>query len=86
MADLSVDELEQLQHDLEGTCKSLTELIESYRLEIREDELEDRLLDGNHPVERSVCCQWWFTPGELEFDCARNGGVCASCEPEAHET
>ena len=73
--------LEEIQHELEGTCESLDAIIERHDLDISADELEDRLLDGSHAIERSGCCQWWFVVSELEDDNGR--GVCAQCEPDA---
>ncbi|WP_411839922.1 hypothetical protein [Paracoccus sp. ME4] len=83
MCRLSDAKLAEIQHELEGTCTTLTAIIERHQLDIGEDELEDQLLDGGMPIERSVCCEWWFGVSELEFDEERGGGVCAQCEPEA---
>jgi hypothetical protein len=74
--------LEELQADLEGTCKSLTQLIEEYDLDIGEDALEDRLLDGSSPVERCGRCEWWFRSTDLEFDEAGGVSLCSSCEED----
>lgn len=85
MADLSDALLDEIQHDLEGTCRNLETIIEEYELDMDVDILEDRLLDGAHPVERSKCCEWWFAVVDLEFDEDRNGGVCEQCEPAAFD-
>lgn len=83
MSDLSDERLNEIQHELEGTCTTLTAIIERHALDIEEDVLEDRLLDGDMPIERSVCCEWWFGVSALEFDADRGGGVCEQCEPDA---
>lgn len=82
MSDISDQLLEELQEELEGTCTSLTGLIERHGLDVSEDDLEDRLLDGAHAVERCGGCEWWFRCGDLEFDEEKNAGFCASCEED----
>ncbi|MEP3670758.1 MAG: hypothetical protein ABJN42_29005 [Roseibium sp.] len=77
--------LMEIQADLEGTMTSLAAIIEKYDLDISDEDIEDRLLDGNAAVERSVCCEWWFSPSDLEFDEEKNGGVCQQCEPDAFD-
>lgn len=81
---MSIDDqkLEEIQIELEGTCTTLDQIIEAHELDIDADALEDRLLDEPHPIERSVCCEWWFGVENLEFVEERNGGVCESCHPE----
>lgn len=81
---LTDEKLEEIQFELEGTCKALEEIIEAHELDISADALEDRLLDPPHPIERSKCCEWWFEVSNLEFDEDRNGGVCADCNPDLH--
>ncbi|MBW3243535.1 hypothetical protein KUV57_12755 [Epibacterium sp. DP7N7-1] len=76
------DRLEELQADLEGTCKSLSQLIEESDLDIDEDTMEDRLLDGTSPVERCGGCEWWFRSTDLEFDEDRYISLCAECEED----
>ena len=83
MSSVSDEKLSEIQHELEGTCTMLGQIIECHGLDIDEDALEDRLLDGDMPIERSRCCEWWFGVSELEFDADRNGGVCQQCEPDA---
>jgi len=83
MQTISDDKLDEIRNDLEGTSTSLTQIIDQYELDIEEDSLEDRLLDGSGALERSKCCEWWFRSTDLEFDEARNGGVCEQCDPEA---
>lgn len=85
MSNLSDEKLNEIQQELEGTCTTLTEIIEREGLDISEDALEDQLLNGDLPIERSKCCEWWFSVTDLEFDSTRNGGVCQQCEPEAFE-
>lgn len=82
MSTIDETQLEELQSDLEGTCKSLTQLIEENDLDIDEDTLEDRLLDGASPVERCGGCEWWFRSTDLEFDETRNTCLCADCKEE----
>ncbi|MFG6080408.1 hypothetical protein ACEUZ9_000964 [Paracoccus litorisediminis] len=85
MARIDDDLLEEIQSELEGTCTTISEIIEQRGLDIDEDAFEDRLLDGN-AIERCKCCEWWFTSTSLEFDPDRNGGVCEQCMPELHES
>lgn len=85
MSKLGDEKLEEIQRELEGTCTTLTAIIEVHDLDLDEDELEERLLDGEAPIERSACCGWWFEVSELEFDAERNGGVCQQCVPEAFD-
>lgn len=82
MKHLTDDILEEIQHEIKSTMVSLASIIEKHELEADENELEDRLLDGAHPVERSKCCEWWFAVSDLEFDEEKNGGVCQACEPD----
>jgi hypothetical protein len=56
-------------------------VIDALDIDLDVDTLDDRLLYAPFPVERSVCCEWWFACSDLAFDEARNGGVCAACEP-----
>jgi len=75
--------LEELQDEIEGTCLSLSEIIERHDLDVLEEDLQDRLLDGVSPVELCGGCEWWFRSADLEFDEARNSGICSQCEEDA---
>jgi len=79
---LSDELLEKIQYEMEGTSISLSQIIESHDLDVDENALEEKLLDGPHPIERSKCCEWWFEVCNLEFDEEVSGGVCQSCEPD----
>lgn len=76
------DLLAQIQYDLEGTCKSLEEIIESLELDIDEDELEDELLNQPRPVERCKKCEWWLDVAALEIDEDLGGAVCDQCDED----
>ena len=83
---LSRDEaLMDLQFAIEGTCESLAAIIIQHDLDIDVDELEDRLLDGHHPIERCGCCGWWFEVCMLEYDPEIQAGTCADCNPDIHD-
>lgn len=82
MGQLNDELLSEIQCELEGTCTTLTEIIERYGIDIDETALEDRLLDGPDAVERSACCEWWFRSGDLEF-VDGHGALCEQCEPDA---
>lgn len=86
MTTISDQDLEDLQQEMEGTCMSLARVIENNNLDVDEDSLRDRLLDGPSAIEACIACAWWFRTSELEFDERRGGGVCASCDPDLHDT
>lgn len=73
------EQLETLQADIEGTCKSLAQVIEENGLDIDDDELQDHLLNGSAAIELCAGCGWWHQVSELEFIEELGGGYCASC-------
>lgn len=85
MMPLSEELLNKLQYALEGTCRSLSEVIDAEELDIEMSDLEDNLLDGEHPIELCGDCGWWFSVGCLEFDEQRQRACCADCAPELFE-
>lgn len=85
MMPLSEELLNKLQYDLEGTCRSLSEVIDSEELDISMETLEDTLLDGWHPIELCGCCGWWFAVSDLLFDEQCQRSTCEECAPELFE-
>lgn len=77
MTDVTDEKLDELKHELEGTCQTLDTLIEAHSLDMDADELEDRLLDGASPVERCASCEWWFRSTDLES--VEGRPLCDSC-------
>ena len=86
MSHINDEQLDEIQCDLEGTCKSLSAAIEDYGLEMDEDALEDRLLDGSRAIETCGGCGWWFSVSCLEFDEEKGKGMCDACSPELHDS
>lgn len=76
---ISNEKLEEVQSDIVGTCKSLTQIIEEHGLDIEENDLQDRLLDGAVGAELCVACNWWHEVSELEYSEELNGGLCGQC-------
>lgn len=80
MSPLSREVLEQAAYDLRGTCETLEAYIERLDLPIDSETLEDELLN----VSTEICggCGWWHEVSDLEFDEARNCGLCDQCREE----
>ncbi|MCH8491111.1 MAG: hypothetical protein LAT81_14445 [Oceanicaulis sp.] len=79
---ISEDKLGEIQDELEGTCTSISQIIDRHDLCIDEDDLEDQLLNQPKPIERCGGCEWWFSVTDLEFDESRGAGFCTQCESE----
>lgn len=80
MTKISDELINKISDYIEGTCKSLFEVIEHFELDVDDIELEDRLLDVS--TECCVVCNWWGESSDMEFDDNLNGGVCSSCHKD----
>jgi len=82
---LTADQLEDLKHDLLGTCGTVEQALARLGIDTDPEEAEERLLDGNPSVELCGGCEWWFESCCLEFDETRSAGFCCDCWPEGHD-
>lgn len=73
---LGADLLRKIAGDLEGTCQSLTAVLERYEFEADEGEVEDQLLSLG--LERCPHCEWWMESCELINDAGDVVG-CDQC-------
>ena len=79
---MTVNQLEKLQFHLEGTCQTLVEALCSLNYDEDVNEVEDKLLDGVHPVEQCLECAWWFACGDLARENEEDCGYCEQCRPD----
>lgn len=82
---ISEQQLENLKHDLLGTCQLLGPVLERLGIDAPVEEAEDRLLDGAIAVECCAGCGWWHESALMEYSDERRGPACQQCEPELFE-
>lgn len=69
---------ETLISDLQGTCKSLDDVLEDLGYDIGTVPFEVlQILDNN--ILRCECCEWWVEISECNEE-----GVCSDCAPEEY--
>ena len=77
---ISDELLREVGEYLRGSCKSTSDAIEHFELDIEEGILENRLLDVD--IEICVNCDWWHEVYELEYVEEEGGGVCEDCREQ----
>ncbi len=82
---LTDEQMEEIKHDLLGTCQSVATVLNNHGLDGHEDEVEDRLLDEPHAVELCVGCNWWHEPCDLTWVEEEGGGLCSQCHEDDDE-
>lgn len=72
------DHVDEVAHALQGTCKSLAEVLEEHGLGHLED---DRAFLEGLDNEVFCCdeCSWWCELSEMS---ERHEGVCTDCQPD----
>ena len=71
--------LQQIAEDLQGTCRSISEILEWYELEESDMDQGDYII-----LEEMVMlcdhCGWWYETGEVETDDGET--ICWHCKED----
>ena len=76
-------DMQRIKDALLGTCDSVTAVLERLEIDADENDVEDKLLDGNPSVEECKVCNWWFESCDLVCEEDENqNGTCDDCREE----
>lgn len=77
---VSKEKMEEIINGLQGTCKSLDEVLSHY--EISYYSLSDENFEQlDNAIFCCACCGWWYDTGELSSKIA-DEQVCTDCEDD----
>lgn len=76
MNKLDAKQIEELTQDLQGTCKTVEEGLQSLGLD--PDQYDAAEVEGQlDNIERCDTCSWWHEACEM-----KDNGECESCNPD----
>ncbi len=72
--------MDEILDDLQGTCQSLEDVLDSHNME-----LDDLSMKDLGYIDDSIfvcdCCGWWYELGEINPE-IENAVVCMNCEED----